>query len=85
MNTAAATVAPLNILAALTRREFARRVYFMPHPLCALCAIAHGEWIDEGVFYREGQFSLAQFIAYVEALPLETYLRLTTGGPFAQT
>lgn len=77
----AATLVQRSTLPPLTRREFARRVFWTCHPACDLCAIAHGEW-QGGEFVRRGDFSLAQFIAFVDGLPSELFLRLTKGGPF---
>lgn len=58
-----------------TRRDFARRIFWTTHPICQLCAIAYGDW-QGGTFAREGAFSLAQLIRYVESLPPDVYGRL---------
>jgi hypothetical protein len=58
------------------RRDFARRIFWSTHPICQLCAIAHGEW-ERGQFFREGAFSLRQLIEFTEQLPREIFLRLS--------
>lgn len=59
-----------------TRRDFARYIFWTTHPICQMCAIAHGVW-SEGVFFRRGDFSLAELIAFTESLPPETFGRLS--------
>lgn len=81
MSITSATLAPSTPLPPLARREFARRIFWTVHPLCELCAVANGEW-ENGQFFRRGDFSLAQLLAFVEQLPSDIFLRLTEGGPF---
>jgi hypothetical protein len=78
--TSAALTKRAATLPALTRREFARRIFWTTHPICDLCAIAHGSWIQSAqgfAFDRKGGFSLRELLAFIETLPTDAYLRLS--------
>jgi hypothetical protein len=50
-------------------RELALRAFWSEHPLCALFAIANGQWRD-GRFEPALSWSVSELIAFTESLPV---------------
>ena len=51
----------------MTARDLAREALWSDHPLCALYAIAHGQWIG-GTFYPAGAWSIRELREFAEQL-----------------
>ena len=59
----------------MTASELARRALWSDHPLCALYAIANGQWIA-GAFIPAGRWSLRDLREFAETLPAPIINRL---------